>query len=193
MVGGGHGIEGAAPVTKDEHPDVPLVSEYHAESPETRMRQPRAWTAPGRHLEELVASLLLLGVVGVSSMGVFNRYVLSRPLAWTEPLARYLLVWLTFFGAAVAVKKDLHMSVELFTDRIPPKVLAGITALGRLAQIVLFAYLAYFGWAMVEANTVATTVPGIRRSHVLLAVPLAAVSMVLHSVRHLRHDLRSLR
>lgn len=176
----------------DNHSEAEEASVPRADVPRGA-RRPRVWTAPVRYLEEVIAMLLLIGIVGVSSMGVFNRYVLSQPFAWTEPLARYLLIWLTFFGAAVAVKQDLHMAVELFTDRIPPRVLAAISALGRVMQIALFGYLVYFGWGMVEANTVPTTVPGVRRSHVFLAVPLAASSMLLHSLRHLWRDLRSLR
>ena len=151
------------------------------------------WAAPFRHLEEGITSFLLIGVVSVTTFGVFNRYVLGQSVAWSEPLARYLLIWLTFFGAVVAVKHDMHMSVELFTERIPTKALSTITLLGRLMQVALFGFLIYFGYQLAQANTAPTTVPGIRRDHILIVVPISATFMLVHALRHLWNDVRSFR
>jgi TRAP-type C4-dicarboxylate transport system permease small subunit len=44
----------------------------------------------------------------------FTRYVLNDSIGWTEEIARYLLVAVTFAGAAVAVRRNTHISVEFF-------------------------------------------------------------------------------
>lgn len=51
---------------------------------------------------------------------VFCRYVLNSSLFWSEELARYMLVWLSFLGATVAYYRNLHPGVDALTSRISP-------------------------------------------------------------------------
>lgn len=43
----------------------------------------------------------------------FTRYVLNDSLGWTEEIARYLLIGVTFIGSVMAVRKGAHIAVEL--------------------------------------------------------------------------------
>ena len=45
---------------------------------------------------------------------VFFRYVLNHSLFWSEELARYFLVWLTFLGASVAYYRKVHPGIDIF-------------------------------------------------------------------------------
>jgi len=49
---------------------------------------------------------------------VFCRYILNSSLFWSEELARYMLVWLSFFGATVAYYRHLHPGVDALTARL---------------------------------------------------------------------------
>ncbi|WP_159592559.1 TRAP transporter small permease [Chelativorans xinjiangense] len=49
----------------------------------------------------------------------FTRYVLNDSLAWTEEIARYLLIGVTFLGAVMAVRKESHIAVELAYRYLP--------------------------------------------------------------------------
>jgi len=71
---------------------------------------------------------------------VFCRYVLNSSLFWSEELARYMLVWLSFFGATVAYYRNLHPGVDALTSRITP-------AKQRLAQ--LFVHASSMGLALI--------------------------------------------
>ena len=42
---------------------------------------------------------------------VFSRYVLNSPVAFTEELVRYSLIWTGFIGAAYAFSTREHMSL----------------------------------------------------------------------------------
>ncbi|PWJ20219.1 TRAP transporter small permease [Jannaschia seohaensis] len=49
----------------------------------------------------------------------FTRYVLNDSLGWTEEIARFLLIAVTFTGAIMAVRKESHIAVEFLYRWIP--------------------------------------------------------------------------
>ncbi|MCJ7829964.1 MAG: TRAP transporter small permease, partial [Desulfobacterales bacterium] len=67
------------------------------------------------------ALLLFALLLVVATAQVLFRYVLIMPLPWTEELARFLLVWVTFLGAASITRRKLHIAVEYFIARFPPR------------------------------------------------------------------------
>lgn len=52
---------------------------------------------------------------------VLFRYLLSNSLNWTEELAKYLFVWMTFIGSASAFKDHIHIGVDFFVELLPSK------------------------------------------------------------------------
>ena len=60
----------------------------------------------------------------------FTRYVLNNSLGWTEEIARFLLIAVTFIGAVMAVRKQSHIAVE-FLYRWAPRPLR------RVAQTLI--------------------------------------------------------
>ena len=59
--------------------------------------------------------LLMMSVVGYS---VVNRYLLGTPVTWTDELSGYLVVALVMLGAAEALRRGDHISVDLITSRL---------------------------------------------------------------------------
>ena len=51
----------------------------------------------------------------------FTRYVLNDSAAWTEEIARYLLIASVFVGMAIAVVKHDHIRVDFFYRFLPAK------------------------------------------------------------------------
>lgn len=49
---------------------------------------------------------------------VVMRYVFSNSLSWSEELARFIFLWLSWIGASYAVKERSHFRVEMFADMI---------------------------------------------------------------------------
>jgi TRAP-type transport system small permease protein len=52
----------------------------------------------------------------------FTRYVLNDSAAWTEEIARYLLIAVVFVGAAIGVAKNNHIQVDLLYRFLPHRV-----------------------------------------------------------------------
>ncbi|MEW5724412.1 MAG: TRAP transporter small permease [Thermodesulfobacteriota bacterium] len=69
---------------------------------------------------EYSLSGLGLGMSVIVAAQVFSRYGFNHSLFWSEELARFLLVWLTFLGAGVAYRRGVHASLDLFYHHLPP-------------------------------------------------------------------------
>ncbi|MDR1508398.1 MAG: TRAP transporter small permease [Synergistaceae bacterium] len=47
---------------------------------------------------------------------VVMRYIFSNSLSWSEELARFIFMWLSWVGASYAVKERSHFRVEMFAN-----------------------------------------------------------------------------
>jgi TRAP-type C4-dicarboxylate transport system permease small subunit len=89
---------------------------------------------------EAWAALLLFWALGATVFyQFFTRYVLNDSAAWTEEIARYLLIGTVFVGAAIGVAKNNHIHVDLLFRYLPrraARVLATAVDLLRIAFFV---------------------------------------------------------
>lgn len=69
-----------------------------------------------KRFEEIVSSVAMAVMVLLISIQVFNRYVLSSSLDWTEELARYLFIWSIYVGCSYAMKEDRHLEVTILRE-----------------------------------------------------------------------------
>ena len=51
-------------------------------------------------------------------LGVFYRYVLTDPLAWSEELSTFAMVWLTMIGGSMGIKRYSHVGVSYVIDNV---------------------------------------------------------------------------
>lgn len=52
---------------------------------------------------------------------VVMRYVFASSLSWSEEMARFTFLWLSWIGASYAVKERSHFRVEMFANMIKGK------------------------------------------------------------------------
>jgi TRAP-type C4-dicarboxylate transport system permease small subunit len=76
---------------------------------------------------------------------VFFRYVLNHSLFWSEELARYFLVWLTFLGASVAYYRKVHPGIDIFYLKMNPSWQKIIAIFVHLISMSLFMVMVYYG------------------------------------------------
>lgn len=85
-----------------------------------------------------VPALLLFIALGVIVLLQFvTRYVLNDSLAWTEEIARYLLIGVAYAGSITALRKGEHIFLEL-TYRLAPA--PNIKPLAVMADIVVVGF-----------------------------------------------------
>jgi len=50
---------------------------------------------------------------------VFTRYLFNYVVHWSEEVPRYLLVWIGFLGAALAVRQKEHIGFDYIYKKLP--------------------------------------------------------------------------
>lgn len=72
---------------------------------------------------EAWAALALFWALGLTVLYQFiTRYALNDSAAWTEEIARYLLIGVVFVGASIGVAKNNHVQVDFLFHYLPRKV-----------------------------------------------------------------------
>ena len=145
-------------------------------------------TAPGdRGLETInaIASVLLACAVVLMSVQVVLRFAFSHPQPWAEEINRYCFVWATYLGAVIALAKGTHIRVTVLIDRLGSAWRARADLLDRVACMVVFAFVAWFGFVNVWGwrNQTFFTIPSIPQAVFSLAVPVGATLMCLYLLR----------
>jgi len=114
---------------------------------------------------------------------VFCRYILNSSLFWSEELARYMLVWLSFFGATVAYYRNLHPGVDALTSRLSAakrrisQQLVYITTMG-LAMIMVISG-TQFAWFVRMQISPALS---IHKWIILIVIPLSGVLLFVYAL-----------
>ncbi len=96
----------------------------------------------------LAAVALVLATL-ITSHGVFVRYFLRQPTVWQTESTIYLLMLVTFVGAAYGLKHHAHVGVDLLIDLVPRRpqlVVRIITALMCLAVVLVVMWTSYQDW-----------------------------------------------
>ena len=112
-------------------------------------------SSAARHLNSLVnglvrlggvvSTLLILVVLAVVTYAILQRYVLGTPLQWGEELNGYLLVAIVMLGAAEALRRNEHISIDLLSSRAGPR---GKWLLALWADLAVLAFAAMFAWSV---------------------------------------------
>lgn len=124
--------------------------------------------------------LMFVGMVVLSILQVICRYVLKISLSFTEELARFLFIWVTFLGTAMAMKKGQHVKMELLLDSVPPALRSALEFVGRVVSMCIYLIMIGGGIA-VMAKTMHQTSAALHlpMSFVYLAVPVCGALMLL--------------
>ena len=139
-----------------------------------------------RHPEDWVAMVVFWSLAFIVFLQFFTRYVLNDSLAWTEEIARYGLMWVTFIGGVMVTRRRTHIAVELMSNLMKP----GPTRVALLIMIdaiklFMLALLAYFSLTITERmHFQRMTVFEVPMSYVYVGVAAGCIGMFLRQIQN---------
>ena len=80
---------------------------------------------------------------------VFTRYVMNDAAGWTEEIARYLLIAVTFLGGAMAVRRNTHIQVDFLYRFMPPRAGRVLATFVDLVRAAFFGYAIWLTWLLI--------------------------------------------
>ena len=138
-------------------------------------------------IEKILAVKLMTVMLGSIAGGVLFRHVFNNPLTWSDELAVYMLVWLTFLGGSMSVKSLRAASLDLLFERVSLRWKRIFLVVGYLCVMVFAGIVAYVAIQWVSNPSVKTQLsPGLKISMFLpyLAVPFGMICLLIHAFHH---------
>ena len=131
---------------------------------------------------------LILGSMALIVAGnVFFRFVLNASLYWVDELAQILLVWLTFLGAALAVKEKTHYVLDFLINRLKGNLRKLCWVIQQFLLLLAIIILLYYS-AIVTFQIRLWVMPAteISRFFVYAACPIGCILMLYYSIVNLK-------
>ena len=127
--------------------------------------------------------VMMLVMFALVFLNVLGRYGIGRSWAAAEEISTFLMIWVAYLGAGLALREGRHAAIDMLQDRLPGGLRRGLRTLLGGVIVVFFGVLAWlgaqmsaFGWSQ---ETIATQMPtGIP----YLAIPLGALVFCMHLV-----------
>jgi TRAP-type C4-dicarboxylate transport system permease small subunit len=94
-------------------------------------------------------------IVGLTIAQVFFRFALDSPLIWSEELARFLLVWVTFIGAAVVAWDGTHLNVNVVFAKLPSRLKAVVRWINLMVALGFLTIMVWFSIPLIRIESMA--------------------------------------
>ncbi|AYY12685.1 TRAP transporter small permease [Actinobacteria bacterium YIM 96077] len=167
------------PSGEDDAPDAPDYLE----------RVSRPYRA-AMQLERAVCCLLLVATFSVIFLQVVTRYVFSSPLPWTEEVARFLLVWLTFAAAGYVTARRLHISVDLLMAGLGRRLAVAVDTFAMLVVVLVAGSMTVAAFGAAGEATTHAPATGLPVSVIYLAGFIGFGLMLAHSLFNIYVNVR---
>ncbi len=141
-------------------------------------------------LKWLAIALLAIMLI-IVDIAVFMRYVMNDALAWSEEIAKFVMVWLTFFVAPIGLRMGAHVGIEVILGQLRGRlrqflimmIFAGIIAL----MIVFIKEGAFMTWnaRIQRASTIDISI-----FYVYICMPVGSFAVALVALEYMVNALR---
>ncbi|WP_155285191.1 TRAP transporter small permease [Capnocytophaga felis] len=142
------------------------------------------------HFLEILLVFLFVVLVADVLWQVFSRYSVGKSQAFTEELARYLLVWLAILGTAYVRSYKGEMAIDYFFNKLSDtkkrvmNFLIEITIL-LFALIIMVVGGSNLMYITLKLGQVSATL-NIPIGYIYSVVPLSGLIIIFYCVYHLR-------
>jgi TRAP-type C4-dicarboxylate transport system permease small subunit len=132
------------------------------------------------NLLEWIVGLLLLAIVLITLWQVFSRYIMDAPVTWSDEVAQLLLVWATFLGSAVGIKRNSHLRIDFVATSLPVSAQRFAVLFVNALILIVAVCMVVYGWDFyLKTGNDTSTSLGFSRNLFYLPIPISGLLMVL--------------
>lgn len=134
-------------------------------------------------------------VIWLSSRGIEPWAFLPRGQnKYSEEFARFLLIWVSLLGGAVAFGEKAHLGVDYFVGKLDRNAQKLMSILGQVTVLFFAVSIFIIGGRSIVANNMLQGAPalgvfGLKMGHVYLALPIAGLFIILFTIEQLLETL----
>lgn len=141
-----------------------------------------------------LAALSLVAVMTAAVLlQVFFRYVLNRPISWTEEFSIFAMIWMAFLVAPIAYRSGANVSIGVIRDLFKGRAFAVLqivlTVLILAILVILFRHSLFY--VQRGFGSTATSLP-VTMGWIYIAMPLGLGGMVAVGLELLLRGLHEL-
>lgn len=134
-------------------------------------------------LLEWFAIICMVVMVAVVFFEVVKRYIFKQGFSWSQEVSTTMMVWFAFIGIAIGVLEKIHMSIEMFTAKLPRRVVAWIDSVDYLLIAAFGVLMIVFGVQIMQVTKNATLPATKLPSAVLyIILPLSGALVLLNGL-----------
>lgn len=144
-------------------------------------------------IEKTVVGVIMLLLIVMGFVQVLFRFVLHMPLAWTEELLTFCMIWVAYLGSSAAANERKHILVSMFIDMLPKRLRLGFTVFSQILWLICTLLMAYLGGyvALNYINRGAVTLGGQFPYWVAaIAIPISMILMVIRILVLIVHTIK---
>lgn len=131
--------------------------------------------------EEIIGVILMIAISLTMGLGVFFRYVLNDSLSWTEEVSRYGLVYVTFIGCSLAVRKRSHIRIDFIDLILPSQASKVLKIINDVICLLFFIFMGYKAYQIIGIlHTTKSTALQVPMSYIYTVI---LIGFIFSSVR----------
>ncbi|MFW5681210.1 MAG: TRAP transporter small permease [Pseudomonadota bacterium] len=131
---------------------------------------------------DLPVMLIFWGLFIVVALQFYTRYFLNDSFGWTEEIARYLLILVTFVGGITAMRKGSHIAVEALLIYVPPGIRHWLLVVIDATVALFCGAMAWYGYQLGNRAPGFMVSIDIPKAYIYWLVAAGLAGMTFHAV-----------
>jgi len=143
------------------------------------------------HIETAFLCLIILLMIGMALLKIVLRYFFHTGILWNDVMLQHFTLWLAFLGAALATSDKRHISIDVLTQLLPPRLVQLTAIIIQVISLVVICILAHASLEFLRHEQMgsATLVGSIPMWWAKIIIPLGFILIALHFAIHIVIDI----
>ncbi|QDI92312.1 TRAP transporter small permease [Salicibibacter halophilus] len=130
------------------------------------------------NFEEMVGSVLFVGMFLVLVAQTSARQGLGTPLMWSEELSKLLFIYVGYLGVVACIKEDSHVSIDVLVKKLPAKAQKWVYTFNQLLILAALVLIFIISIPIVQ-NQAHLNIVTLQISYVYMYIALPILTLLM--------------